>query len=70
MRGQCMGLKYPWSKVVVKTAGDPAVQKFAMLHDPSREVKGMETLHCVLPVDLHAKRLREQEACVAVYELY
>jgi hypothetical protein len=41
-----------------------------MLHDPSREVKGMETVHCVLPVDLHAKRLEEQEACMALSELY
>lgn len=70
MRGEGMGLKYPWSKVIVRTARDPAVQKFAMLHDPSREVKGMETVHCVLPVDLHAKRLEEQEACMALSELY
>jgi hypothetical protein len=41
MRGQGMGAKHLWSKVTVGTARDPAVQKFAMLHDPSHEVKGI-----------------------------
>lgn len=52
-----------------RTARDPAVQKLAMLHDPSCEVRGMETVHCVLPADLHAERLEEHEACMALCEV-